>query len=174
MFVTHSQAAVKFHLIQHYFQLIGLLDAAKLNQLDKMKKLLTRYNADTYDEKGDTLLMFASWNGNQKMCKALLKKGASVDKENYDGWTALLYAAWKGHIEVCSMLLSYCVDRDVNQQLQDGTFPLLLAAQNGHAHVCTLLLEMDANVKSTNEHWFFFTAHCSRKRLCSYLCYITF
>ena len=144
--VTHSQAAVKFHLTQHYFQFIGLLDAAKLNQLDKMKKLLTRYNVDTYDEKGDTPLMFASCNGNQEMCKALLEKEVSVDKENHDGWTALLYAAWKGHIEVCSMLLSCCVDGYVNQQLEDGTFPLLLAAQNDHAHVCTLLLEMNANV----------------------------
>ena len=101
-----------------------------------MKRLLTIYNVDTCDERGDSLLMFASCNGNQKMCKTLLKKGASVDKENHDGWTALLYSSWKGHIEVCNMLLGYCVDGDVNQQLEYGTFPLSLAAQNGHAQVC--------------------------------------
>ena len=111
-----------------------------------MRKLLTIYNVDTCDERGDSLLMFASCNGNQVMCRTLLQKRASVDKENHDGWTALIYAAWKGHIEVCNLLISNGVDADVNQQLEDGTSPLLLAAQNGHAHVCTLLLKMNANV----------------------------
>ena len=50
-----------------------------------MEKLLTYSNVDTCDEKGNTLLMVASFNGNEKMCNVLLKKIALVDKQNHNG-----------------------------------------------------------------------------------------
>ena len=42
--------------IYNFFYVIDLLDAARSNQLDKIKKLLTKHNVNACDEEGTSLL----------------------------------------------------------------------------------------------------------------------
>ena len=123
---------------------IDILNAAKSNRFDKMEKLLTKHNVCVCDEEGISLLMWVSLNGNQKMCKMLLKEGALVDMQDDKGRTALYHAASNGHVELCTLLIEN--NAHVNQQTNVGWTPLHLAAHNGHAHVCTLLLKNTAHV----------------------------
>ena len=136
----------------HCPNVTDILDAAKYNQLDQMEKLLTKHNVRTCDEEGISLLMWVSLNGNQQMCKKLLKEGALVDLQDDNGRTALYHAASKGHVELCTLLIEN--NAHVNQQTNFGWTPLHLAAHNGHARVCTLLLENNAHVDhQANNGW---------------------
>ena len=84
-----------------------------------MKQLLTKHNINTYDEKGFSLLMWASIKGNKEMCETLLKEGAEVDKKNQEGQTALYAAASRGHFEVCGLLLA----NNANVNVQENSVP---------------------------------------------------
>ena len=57
--------------IYNFFYVIDLLDAARSNQLDKIKKLLTKHNVNACDEEGTSLLAWASSYGNRKICELL-------------------------------------------------------------------------------------------------------
>ena len=86
------------------------MQAVKYNNIEKVKKLLTKANADSCDESGKSLLIWASCKGHEWMCKSLLQKGAKVDIQDSQGSTALHEAAQNGHVEVCSLLLKNKAD----------------------------------------------------------------
>ena len=114
-----------------------------------MKKLLTKSNVDTCDENGKSLLIWASFRGNEKMCKILLQKGAKLDIQDSEGLTALHEAAQNGHVEVCSLLLKS--KANVNSKDIEGRTPLMAASSIGHEEICRLLLENGADVDEQSE-----------------------
>ena len=125
---------------------------------------LAKHNVNTCDEKGNSLLIWESYNRNQKMCEALLSEEAMVDMPSNTGLTALYGAAFRGHVEVFTLLLKNkahvnqkmamagaCTllpqnNGHVNQQQKDGASLLFITAKNGHVHICNLLLENNAHV----------------------------
>lgn len=54
--------------------------------------VLSRFPVDKEDEHGNTLLIVASQNCNQKMCEMLLRRKALVNHQNVNGNTALHFA----------------------------------------------------------------------------------
>ena len=120
------------------------MQAVRYNNIDKVKKLLIKSNADTCDEKKKTLLIWASFRGYEKMCKILLKQGAKLDIKDSQGLTALHEAAQNGHAGVCSLLLKY--KANVNIRDIDGWTPLMAASLIGHVDICKLLLKSGATV----------------------------
>ena len=121
--------------------------AVKFNNIEKVKKLLKEFEdkLNICDENGKSLLMWVSNKGHERMCKALLKKGAIVNLKDNQGCTALHEAAKNGHLEVCRILLKSKVP--VDNQDREGWTPLMAAASIGHVGICKLLLEYNAYVE---------------------------
>ena len=71
-------------------------------------KMLTDYGADvnvSHDKSRLTPLMHAASVGHIIIARALVKKGALVDKVDARGYTALMFAAERGHAKVVEILL---------------------------------------------------------------------
>ena len=59
---------------------------------------------DLTNERGDALLMLAAYNGHPDTVRALLARGADVDRANDRGQTPLAGAVFKGYGEVVRVL----------------------------------------------------------------------
>lgn len=84
----------------------NLLEAAKLGNLPKVKRLLDAGAEVNFKNKdGITALMVASARGHTEIVQALLAKGAEVNTQDKDGVTALMYANTVDHREVKELLI---------------------------------------------------------------------
>ena len=90
-------------------------------------------------------LMLAAIQGNLELCKALIIRGASVNKA---GWTALHYAASSAHLDVMRLLLSE--GADLNARSPNETTPLMMAAMYGSAEAVKVLLDAGADTALVN------------------------
>jgi uncharacterized protein len=95
------------------------------------------------NEKGDSLLMLASYNGHADAVRVLLERGADPDLANDRGQTPLAGAAFKGDIEVTRLLL----DRGaaVDGRSDGGKTPLMMAAMFNRTEMVDLLLAHGAD-----------------------------
>lgn len=112
-------------------------DAARIGALLASKPDLQARDAD-----GNTALHWAALNGDARLVKELLKRGASAMATNQAGATPLLYAA--GNVDSVRALL----DRgaDVNRASKFGTTPLIAAARYPQSRaVVRLLLDRGAD-----------------------------
>ena len=91
-------------------------------------------------------LMFAALNGLLDLSKALIAKGADVNKT---GWTPLHYAATRGHLPVMSLLLDNHAYIDASSP--NNTTPLMMAAFYGTPFAVKLLLEAGADPLIKND-----------------------
>jgi ankyrin repeat protein/tRNA A-37 threonylcarbamoyl transferase component Bud32 len=73
----------------------------------------------------------------------MLKKGAKVNCQNYNGETPLHNAAWKGHDVMCTLLLEN--GANPNQQNDHGETPLHWAARAGSDKVIRILIKGGAD-----------------------------
>ena len=126
----------------------GLILAMRENALEVMAVLLadrrTKIDAEAFN--GDNALMIACYNGNEKAVKALLEKGARVNK---NGWTPLHYAAASGNNSIVTMLLAK--DAFVNAASPNATTPVMMAARGGHIYTVKLLYDNGADIKIKNQ-----------------------
>lgn len=99
-----------------------------------------RIEAESRTASDESPLMIASLNGLEDLCKALIAKGADVNKP---GWTALHYAATRGHLEIMRLLLDKYAYIDAESP--NGTTPLMMAAFYGTPSAVKLLLESGAD-----------------------------
>jgi len=91
-----------------------------------------------------TRLMHAARMGNTSRVKWLLKRGASVDKGDAEGWAALYWASRDGHVEVVRELL--VGGADVNKASNCGYTSLMYASNRSHLEVVRELLAHEADV----------------------------
>lgn len=99
-----------------------------------------RINVNIENPMGETPLMYVAIAGDVARAKALMARGAKVDKL---GWTPLHYAASKGHIAMIKLLLAH--EAMPNAPSPDGVTPLMMAAYAGSRQAVQLLLNEDAN-----------------------------
>lgn len=130
----------------------GLILAMRENALEVMAVLLadrrTKIDAEAFN--GDNALMIACYNGNEKAVKALLEKGARVNK---NGWTPLHYAAASGNNSIVTMLLAK--DAFVNAASPNATTPVMMAARGGHIYTVKLLYDNGADITMKNQRGYF-------------------
>ncbi len=107
------------------------------------------HGADSRDDYGQTILMFAAAAGDLEMARLLLENGAPVNEQTDDGITALVYAVVEGHVEVASLLLEN--GAPVNEQTDDGITVLMHAVVEGHVEMARLLLENGAPVNEQTD-----------------------
>lgn len=105
-------------------------------------------HVDTAAMNGNTALMMAAYKRNMPAVKALLDKGAAV---NRPGWTPLHYAAAAGDDEVTRLLLEHGAKVDAVSPPASGAYtPLMMAAREGHDRTALLLIGHGANAGLTN------------------------
>ena len=68
--------------------------------------------ANLRNERGDSLLMLASYNGHPETTKALLEHGADPELQNDAGQSPLMGAAFKGDMAIATLLLDHGAQPD--------------------------------------------------------------
>ncbi len=104
-----------------------------------------KINVNATNASDETPLMYLAIVGDIDRAKALIKKGAEVNRL---GWTPLHYAASKGNVDMTRMLLAN--KAMVNAPSPDGTSPLMMAAYAGSESTVRLLLQKGADVTARN------------------------
>jgi ankyrin repeat protein len=95
------------------------------------------------NEKGDSLLMLASYHGHVDAVRALIEHGADPDLRNDNGQSPIAGAAFKGFKEVVEALLAG--GADVEGASPDGRTALMIAAMFNRTEIVDLLLAHGAN-----------------------------
>ena len=97
-------------------------------------------NVNSRDDAGNTLLHWATANGNLKLTEILIEAGAEIDATNNEGDAPIHLAARFGHTEVTIFLIDRA-NADKNIQNNQGFTPLHMASLYGQADFITMLFE---------------------------------
>ena len=100
------------------------------------------------DAKGNSLLMLASYHGNEATARMLLERGAEVDRRNDRGQTPLGGVAFKGCGEIVELLLKH--GADVEADNGSGMTPVMFAAMFGRTAVMEQLRAHGASLTRRN------------------------
>jgi uncharacterized protein len=95
------------------------------------------------NERGDSLLMLASYLGHLEATRLLLARGADPEQANASGQTPLAGAAFKGGTDIARALLD--AGAKVDGAGPDGKTPLMFAAMFDKLEMVELLLQRGAN-----------------------------
>lgn len=68
---------------------------------------------DFQDDGGNTLLHVAAQNGNKRIAKLLLRRGATINKQNMAGQTVLHYASGYGFTELFEYFMTKGADDSI-------------------------------------------------------------
>lgn len=120
------------------------LNFARTNEYETLGKMIdSGLDVNLSNDKGDTLLMLASYNGSFETTKMLLEKGALVDKKNDRGQTPLAGVAFKGNLEIVKLLVENGANIDENNGL--GMTPYSFAVMFGRSEVASYLESKSKN-----------------------------
>lgn len=112
---------------------------AREGNTDALKELiLGGFSVNSKDQKGNSLLMIASYKGQEQTVKMLIYYGADVNATNSEGLSILAGTAFKGHLEICKILVQ-------NKAVITPSFfksPLFFAAMFGQKDVVKYLLDI--------------------------------
>jgi uncharacterized protein len=95
------------------------------------------------NERGDSLLMLASYHGHLEASRLLLERGANPDQLNDAGQTPLAGAAFKGNAALVTLLLDH--GARVDGPGGDGRTALMFAAMFDKLDILELLLQHGAD-----------------------------
>ena len=140
--------------------------------LSVIKKTTRYYN--NVSLKKVSLLVYASYEGYDKIVKLLLDHGANINSMDNSGKTSLSLACEKNHEKCVELLLEY--NSNVNTCDNEDKTPLYLAAKNENIKVMDLLLHKhpkdveevyskDISKKSKEKLEDYFKAKSSRKKV---------
>lgn len=131
----------------------GLTQAFKLDSYRAAKGMiaLPATQVNLANAKGETPLMMAAIKGQLDLAKALIARGADVNRE---GWTPLHYAVSApsedgADLKMVALLLEQHAYIDAASP--NGTTPLMMAAQYGTRSAVQLLLQEGADPKLKNQ-----------------------
>lgn len=126
-----------------------LLVIAAREKSDNVAKALMadpKIDLEKLDAAGENAMMLAALNGDADLVKALIDKGAEVNKK---GWAPLHYAAANGHDDVVKMLLDESAYIDAGSP--NGTTPLMMAARGNYLSTVKVLLDAGADSRVKNQ-----------------------
>jgi len=120
---------------RRYAQLqVMALDFARHGNTNELSKMINAgLNIDLSDNKGNTLLMLASYNNQEETVSYLLNNDASVDKKNDRGQTPLAGVCFKGYINIVKLLVKNGANIYEDNGL--GTTPVTFASIFGHKDI---------------------------------------
>jgi len=131
-------------LAQEVFQLVRGGDT------DRLRRLLDLgLPPNMCNDKGDSLLMLASYHGHAGTSALLLEKGADPELRNDRGHTPLAGAAFKGDVRMVELLLAH--GAAVDGRSADGKTPLMFAAMFDRPEVVDALIAAGADVTARDD-----------------------
>ncbi|UBV44735.1 ankyrin repeat domain-containing protein (plasmid) [Deinococcus taeanensis] len=123
----------------------AVFDAARADDAARLAPLLQRgLPPNLRNQKGDSLLMLASYHGHLRTARLLLEHGADPELRNDQGQTPLLGAAYQGDLSMVRLLLAH--HADVESPSPDGRTALMMAAMFGRAEIIEVLLAHGAHL----------------------------
>ena len=127
-----------------------LFDAARLGDTVKLAEFLDQgLPATLVNEKGDSLLMIASYHDNLDATRLLLERGADPEQRNAKGQTPLAGTAFKGDPVMAALLLDH--GAAVDGRIAGGKTPLMMAAMFDRLEMVELLLARGADREARSE-----------------------
>jgi len=124
-------------------------EAAKAGDLPAVRKLIKEHaDVNVTPNDGSSALLWAAFNSDAEMTKALLAAGAWVETPNHYGVTPLLQASRNGDVEVMRMLLE--AGANPTRWHPEGETPLMAAARTGRVDAVQLLLSHGSLVNATD------------------------
>ena len=121
-----------------------VFDAARRGEAATLATLIDQgMPPNLRNEKGDSLVMLASYYGHADAVRALVQRGADPDLRNDNGQTPLAGAAFKGYADVIAALLEN--GADVEGASPDGRTALMIAAMFNRTDIVDLLLARGAS-----------------------------
>jgi ankyrin repeat protein len=94
------------------------------------------------NEKGDSLIMLASYHGHLETARLLLAAGADPNVANDQGQTPLAGVAYKGYDAIAALLLAHGASVEGNSP--DGKTPFMMAAMFNRVAILAMLSEHGA------------------------------
>lgn len=131
-----------------------------LGENDEAKSILENMiDVDVQDEKGNTPLMYAVYQGNYKIVEYLVDKGTNVNQKNNEGKTPLHETAgytymgvdgYEGRKSILKLLIDN--NANINEKDKDGNTPLHYAIFKMHNGLVDVILEHggDCTLKNNN------------------------
>jgi uncharacterized protein len=104
-------------------------------------------DVDKTNGKNENALMLASFFGELATVKALIARGAEVNKTD---WTPLHYAATAGHLEVARYLVEH--HAFIDAMSPNKTTPLMMAARHKNPTLARYLIDEGADPTQRNEN----------------------
>jgi uncharacterized protein len=125
-----------------------LIIAAREKSINVANSLLklTQVDVNKQTKTGESALMLAAFNGDLDLVKALIKRGAQINKPQ---WTPLHYAAANGQLSVVEFLVEN--NAYIDAESPNNTTPLMMAARHKHITVMRWLAENGADPTYTNQ-----------------------
>jgi len=131
-------------------EMIRMVENGQFEALKSLDKSELRFKAR--NDTGLAPLHIASSNGDAKIVRYLLEKGASVHIRSKarlsHGYTALHLASSRGNADVVKALLEHGAELNIRATKFNQSRPLHLAVIKGHAKVTEILLEDGADVNA--------------------------
>lgn len=134
---------------QRYAELQKMaLDLARWGRTDELRHMIAAgMPVNLSDEKGQSLLMLASYNGRLATTQMLLENGAEPDRRNDRGQTPLGGVAFKGYADIAEVLIEY--GADIHADNGGGMAPVHYAAMFGNFNVVQVLKKHGAELKKS-------------------------
>ncbi|MGD9970292.1 MAG: ankyrin repeat domain-containing protein [Sulfuricurvum sp.] len=125
--------------------LVGLLDRNDMSGFEQNVQNTVDANA-MRDDNNKTILMYASWIGNEEAVRYLVDKGADVNAVDSGGATALHLAIWKGHNPIALYLLDH--GASATRLSNDGMSPTDIALLRQNQPILEAIEHTQSKLKS--------------------------
>ncbi len=123
------------------------LEAARKGDVEMLAPMLAAgMPVNLADEKGNTLLMLASYHGNLEATRLLLESGADPEKRNHRDQTPIAGVAFKGNLELLKLLVQHGANSSADQG--GGRLPIQFAALFGHQEIVNYLESISSGGRS--------------------------
>lgn len=114
------------------------LDAARAGEVVLLVPMLDAgMPVNLANEKGNSLLMLASYHGHYDLTRELLERGAAPDQRNARNQTPLAGVAFKGGLAIAKLLVKHGADPNADQG--GGRYPVQFAAMFGNPDIVAFL-----------------------------------